>query len=147
MIQRLAFFILVSGLTACSTPDPCEDIKAVLLEQNEAWNNGDLESFFKGYWKSDKVVFAGGGTVHRGYKAMTDRYRKGYPTRERMGKLTFSELKFESITRNQVVVTGRWQLERETDNPGGVFTLIFRKFTDGWKIVHDHTSSERRKEK
>ena len=26
--------------------------------------------------------------------------------------------------------------------PTGLFTLIARKFPDGWKIVHDHTSAE-----
>jgi ketosteroid isomerase-like protein len=35
---------------------------------------------------------------------------------------------------------GKWALAREKDNPKGRFTLIFRKFKDGWKIVHDHTS-------
>jgi len=25
--------------------------------------------------------------------------------------------------------------------PHGLFTLVFRKFPDGWKIIHDHTSS------
>ena len=28
--------------------------------------------------------------------------------------------------------------------PHGVFTLIFRKFPEGWRIVHDHTCSGRR---
>ena len=26
--------------------------------------------------------------------------------------------------------------------PGGLFTVIFRKLPEGWKIVHDHTSAE-----
>ena len=26
--------------------------------------------------------------------------------------------------------------------PGGLFTVILRRFPEGWKIVHDHTSSE-----
>jgi ketosteroid isomerase-like protein len=40
-------------------------------------------------------------------------------------------------------VTGSWELEvaGQEKRPGGVFTLIWRRFGDGWKIVHDHTSS------
>ena len=30
---------------------------------------------------------------------------------------------------------------RRTENEQGRFTLIFRKFPDGWKIIHDHTSA------
>ena len=26
--------------------------------------------------------------------------------------------------------------------PQGLFTLIFRKFPEGWKIVHDHSAGE-----
>jgi hypothetical protein len=26
--------------------------------------------------------------------------------------------------------------------PGGLFTVIFRKLPEGWKIVHDHTSAD-----
>jgi len=26
-------------------------------------------------------------------------------------------------------------------HPGGLFTLVLRKRPEGWRIVHDHTSS------
>jgi ketosteroid isomerase-like protein len=32
-------------------------------------------------------------------------------------------------------------LKREKDEPGGVFTLVWQRFPEGWKIVHDHTSA------
>jgi len=28
----------------------------------------------------------------------------------------------------------------QKDRPDGVFTLIFRKFPAGWKIINDHTT-------
>jgi len=130
----------------CATADPARDkgeILAVLTAQAEAWNRGDLDAFLTGYWRSDRTVFASGDTVHRGFEAMAARYRSAYPTREKMGRLTFSRLEFEQVEGGRAVVTGSWELALEgTDKrPGGVFTLIWRRFGDGWKIVHDHTSS------
>jgi len=81
--------------------------------------------------------------VHRGFDAMARRYKEAYPTREKMGRLSFSSLTFEQLDGDRAVVTGSWELEiaGSDKRPGGVFTLIWRKFDDGWKIVHDHTSS------
>ncbi|MGV6851787.1 MAG: hypothetical protein ACWA5R_06375 [bacterium] len=42
---------------------------------------------------------------------------------------------------NYALVFGRWSLQRETDQPHGLFTLTFEKTVLGWKIIHDHTSS------
>jgi ketosteroid isomerase-like protein len=39
-------------------------------------------------------------------------------------------------------VTTGWQDTLDGKTPHGLFTLLFRKFPDGWKIVHDHTSAE-----
>jgi beta-aspartyl-peptidase (threonine type) len=131
-------------LAGCSTFDPAPEqsqVLKVLSDQAEAWNRGDLDRFLDGYWRSDQTVFAGGGNIHRGFDAMAARYRKTYDTREKMGTLTFDHLKFESIERDRAVVTGSWELQRAADKPGGVFTLILRKFPEGWRIVHDHTSS------
>jgi beta-aspartyl-peptidase (threonine type) len=35
---------------------------------------------------------------------------------------------------------GHWHLKREQGDIGGVFSLVWQKFPDGWKIIHDHTS-------
>ncbi len=131
-------------LAGCASFEPAtvqSEILTVLTDQAEAWNRGDLDRFLDGYWRSGQTVFAGGGDIHRGFDAMAARYRKSYDTPGKMGKLTFANLTFESIERDRAVVTGSWQLQRETDKPGGVFTLIFRKLPEGWRIVHDHTSS------
>lgn len=140
-MRRSALFLVLAG---CATAEPDRrEILAVLAAQAEAWNRGDLDLFLTGYWRSDQTVFASGDKVHRGYQAMADRYRAAYPTREKMGRLTFSNLAFEQLEGDRAVVTGSWELEvaGQEKRPGGVFTLLWRRFADGWKIVHDHTSS------
>lgn len=72
---------------------------------------------------------------------MLDRYRHTYPGRTAMGRLTFSDLEINELSPDAAYILGRWQLDREKDRPGGVFTLIARKFPEGWRIVHDHTSA------
>ncbi|HEY4580254.1 MAG TPA: DUF4440 domain-containing protein, partial [Candidatus Acidoferrales bacterium] len=94
-----------------------------------------------GYWKSEQTAFVGASGVFRGWRALRERYRRSYPDRAAMGKLAFSDLEITVLAPDAVLVLGRWQLERASDHPGGLFTLVARKFPEGWRIVHDHTSS------
>ena len=116
------------------------DIVAVMDAQAAAWNRGDVDGFMRGYWNSSELVFVSGANVTRGWQPTLDRYKKTYNSREKMGTLKFSDLEINVISKNAAVVLGSWALTRKGDNPGGKFTLIFRKFKDGWRIVHDHTS-------
>lgn len=119
-----------------------KDIQALLAKQVEAWNRKDLEGFMEGYWKSDNLTFYSGGVKTSSWQTTIDRYRNRYQSDGReMGHLEFSELAIEVLSSNSAFVRGHWQLKMRDGEPGGLFTLIFRKFPNGWKIVHDHTSS------
>jgi beta-aspartyl-peptidase (threonine type) len=117
-------------------------IREVLDHQTAAWNKGDLEGFMAGYWKSPNLTFFSGGDKTKGWQATIERYRKKYQTGEaKMGKLTFSELEIEVLGPSSAWVRGRWQVARGKETLGGLFTLIFKKLPEGWRIVHDHTSA------
>lgn len=116
------------------------DIVAVMDAQASAWNRGDVDGFMLGYWNSSELLFVSGDGVTRGWQPTLDRYKKNYNSREKMGALKFSDLEINVISKNAAVVLGSWSLTRAADNPKGKFTLIFRKFAEGWRIVHDHTS-------
>lgn len=116
-----------------------DDIIAVMNEQSAAWNRGDIEGFMRGYWNSEKLVFVS-SRVTRGWQPTLDNYKRSYPTKEAMGALTFSDLEVTVLSNDAAVVLGSWSLQRANDNPKGKFTLIFRKFKEGWRIVHDHTT-------
>jgi uncharacterized protein (TIGR02246 family) len=116
-------------------------IRAVLDAQREAWNRGDIEGYMNGYARSDNTVFISGDNVTRGWQTVLARYKKNYDSLDKMGKLTFSQLETTLLANDAAVVIGRWHLLRADDEPQGRFTLIFRKTKQGWKIVHDHTSS------
>lgn len=116
------------------------DIQTVLSDQAAAWNRGDLEGFMAGYWNSPKLVFVSGANVTRGWQPTLDRYKKGYDSREKMGTLSYGDLEIDVLSKDAAVVLGSWSLARAKDNPHGKFTLIFRKFKEGWRIAMDHTS-------
>jgi len=114
-------------------------IEAVLTQQAEAWNKGDIAVFMEHYWKSDELTFSSGGQTTRGWQATKDNYIKRYPTREQMGRLTFTQLEIMPLENTAALVLGRWQLARESP-VGGNFSLVLRRIDGRWLIIHDHTS-------
>lgn len=116
------------------------NIRSEMNKQVDAWNRGSIEGFMEGYWNSPELKFVSGENVTRGWQPTLNRYKKSYDSKAKMGVLTFSDLQIDVLSKDVSVVLGSWSLQRASDNPHGKFTLIFRKFKDGWKIVHDHTS-------
>jgi ketosteroid isomerase-like protein len=116
------------------------EIRAVMAAQVLAWNRGDIDGFMNGYARAETTEFVSGDKLTRGWQTVRDRYKKKYDSREKMGTLTFSELKITPLSSDAALVIGRWKLVRKTDKPQGRFTLLFRRTSAGWRIVHDHTS-------
>ena len=116
-------------------------INTVLEAQQTAWNRSDVDAFLVGYWHSAELTFFGSSGVSRGWDGVLARYKKSYPDRAAMGQLDFSELEFRFLGPDAALVLGRWHLKREKDDIGGVFSLVWQRFPEGWKIVHDHTSA------
>jgi beta-aspartyl-peptidase (threonine type) len=117
-------------------------LEPMLAEQSAAWNRGDIPAFMKAYWNDPKMTFSSGGKTERGWQATLERYKKNYPDQKAMGKLTFSELETTQLDANVALMLGRWKLER--DEPiAGNFSLVWKLTENGWKIVHDHSSSDK----
>ncbi len=143
MKTLFALIILLSGFATVSaqTDRSSNAIRKVMDDQAAAWNRGDLEAFMSiGYWRSENLTFVSGTKVTRGWQQTLDNYKKSYDSRARMGVLTFSDLEITMLGKDSAVVLGSWSLKREKDSPGGKFTLTFRKFKEGWRIILDHTS-------
>lgn len=118
-------------------------ITDVLRTQEAAWNRGDIGEFMFGYWRSRYTEFESDSGIYQGWDDVLKRYEESYPDRTAMGHLTFSGLEIHVLCPNSAYVIGKYRLDRKKDHPQGVFTLIFRKFDDGWKIVNDHTTAFR----
>jgi ketosteroid isomerase-like protein len=139
----LAVTALFGSAAAQSNPQAQAAIEQVLKTQQDAWNRHDLEAFMTGYWNSPELTFFSGANKASGWQAALNRYRKTYQGGgKEMGKLDFSDLLIEPLGNDSAFVRGAWHLTMsDGKTPHGLFTLVFRRFPDGWKIIHDHTSA------
>ena len=137
--------VLIAGaasrLFAAPESGPEAEIRAVLAAQIAAWNRGDVAAFMEGYWKSDRTEFVSARGVSRGWQALLERYRRVYPDQKAMGQLSFSNLEIHVVCADAAYAVGEFHLQREKDQPAGVFTLYFGKVPEGWRIVVDHTTA------
>ena len=139
----IALAVLFAG---CQTPTaPAKhteaEVRAVLDQSVRDWNAGNLAGFMEAYAKSEHTRFASGGDVVLGWQTVFARYQRKYGNRAAMGTLNFSDVDVTALGPDTALAFGRWHLKRDADAPSGLFTLLFRRTPDGWRIVHDHTSS------
>jgi uncharacterized protein (TIGR02246 family) len=118
-----------------------DDVRKLLKDSEDAWNRGDLVTFASFY--DENATFIGREVTHGGPDAIVARYKRGYPTREAMGTLTFSEIEVRSLSEGYALAHGKYSLKRTAAGGGdatGRFTLVLRKTPAGWRIIHDHSS-------
>lgn len=108
--------------------------------QQNAWNEGDLESFMLPYWKSDSLQFIGKRGINYGWQNTLDNYKKSYPDKDAMGRLQFTNLRSEVLDPSHVFIAGKWELFRIADTLSGHYTLLWKNIGRGWVIIADHSS-------
>jgi hypothetical protein len=117
-------------------------LRGLLAAQAADWNRGDIDAFMRGYWNSPETTFAGTSGISRGWQTVLDHYHKNYPDRAAMGHLDFGEIEITPLGNDAALILGRWHLNRDAGPVGGIFTLVARQFPEGWRIIHDHTSTD-----
>lgn len=113
-------------------------ILAVMDAQEQAWSANNLEEFMEGYWKSDSLKFYGSrGIITYGWENTLANYKKGYPTKNESGTLTFTIHDISPISKKSYWVMGEYFLKRNAGDANGIFMIIFKKIQGEWKIVAD----------
>ena len=141
ILTLLAFVALTCTLTAQTTQS-----KAIITVLNQSavdWNHGDLDAFATSYKNSPDILFIG-HKISRGYAQMLATYHSNYPTHEKMGTLSFTQLETQPLDAHFATVTGRFHLERTPaggGNADGFFLLVMENTPTGWKIVRDDSTS------
>lgn len=133
---------IVSGQTGNAKSVVENDIQAVLAKQESDWNEGNIEGFMEGYWKSDSLQFIGKSGLTKGWLATLNGYKKSYPGKAGMGILQFDLLSFQQLSDSSALVIGNYRLRREEKLDKGIFSLVWRKINGQWLIVADHTSGQ-----
>ena len=145
MKNLIIFFLSLAVYFPCfsQTKENNQDliaVRAIMSQQEKAWNEGDIPTFMEGYWQNENLVFTGSKGPTYGYFNTLERYKKSYPDQAAMGKLHFDLLFLKQWDENTIQVVGKFTLVRAQDTPTGHFTLLFRKMEGAWKIVSDHSS-------
>jgi len=122
--------------------DPTLDfdaIKAVMSMQEKAWSAGNLEQFMTGYVNDESLTFIGSRGLSYGWETTLSNYKKGYPDKAAMGKLSFDVLELKSLSPEFCYMIGKFYLKREAEDLSGYFTLLWQKIEGEWKVIADQT--------
>lgn len=146
---RSALVVLIAAAACASAPVvrrfesmDTTAVTDVLARQAAAWNRGDLAGYMDGYAKIDELVFTSGGKVRRGWQQTFDSYQARYAgDKTGMGHLEFGITQVDGLGADGAVVLGTWKLTGSPHPGEGVFTVVLARRPEGWRIVHDHTSS------
>ena len=143
LLLLLGILVMMNLPAGAQDPAPAA-IRKVMEDQQNAWNRHDLEGFMAGYWNSPDLTFFSGARESKGWQAALDRYKQNYQgAGHEMGSLQFSNLRIEMLGPEAAFVRGEFHLTMsDGKTPHGLFTLIFRKLPEGWRIVHDHSAGE-----
>lgn len=141
-------FLVVLFFTSCGTQKTAttnyqiakQEITAMMMQQTKDWSNGDLEGFMQGYIKSDSLKFVGSSGLTYGWQQTLDNYKKGYPTKDYTGTLTFKLRDFDQLANDVFLVIGEFHLKRKVGDANGMFSIILKRINGEWKIIADHSS-------
>ena len=139
MKKLIGFILFIFAGSQLIAQKNSAEVYALMKKQELAWNAGDIEGFMKYYWKNDSLKFIGKSGITYGWQKTLDNYKKNYPDKTAMGKLTFVIKDNEQLSKSSVYIIGSWNLEKEKP-AGGYFTLLWKKIKGEWVIVADHTS-------
>jgi uncharacterized protein (TIGR02246 family) len=141
-------------ITACTEAPPAETAEpdpAVLTIQlarqfqqsAAAWNRGDLDAFMADYIPDSTTTYVGSNGLIHGFDGIRARYAPAFEPGAERDSLRFEDFHVRAIAPSILLVTARYILYRdqETTNSGS-FTLVMEQRLDGWKITHDHSSSD-----
>lgn len=141
-MKRYVFLLMVfCSLTAFAQKKGAAfEVAEVMKAQEKAWNNFDIDGFMAHYWNNDSLMFIGSKGITYSWKQTLANYKKNYNSKELMGVLSFTNYKFEVLSKEAVYVIGKWQINRNETQIGGHYTLLWKKINNKWVIVCDHTS-------
>lgn len=143
-----AALALVFAVALAQAQSPETAIRANMDAQVAAWNRADITAFMQAYEDSPDTTFIG-AQLRKGYRPILQRYQQAYSNAAQMGTLSFTDLDVRMLPSScgqpqYAVVTGRFHLARSTHGEAskddGIFSLLWRKGPQGWKIIVDHTS-------
>jgi uncharacterized protein (TIGR02246 family) len=156
--MRAITLLLAAAVAACRTsgetaPPESNSSTATLATQitsqleraADDWNRGDLEGFLSDYAAESTTTFVDGRRARHGFEFIRQYYAPRFAPGARRDSLRFEEIEARSLRPALALVTARYVLARGgTVTASGPFTLVMEQRPAGWRILHDHSSSDPR---
>lgn len=118
-------------------------VQRMLEESAGEWNRGELAGFMDDYLQSANTTYIGSAGLLSGYESIRARYAPLFEPGAARDSLRFEDVRVRRLAAIEAIATARWILHRgDTITGSGPFTLVLRHTSGGWKIVHDHSSSD-----
>jgi uncharacterized protein (TIGR02246 family) len=107
------------------------------------WNRGDLEGFLSDYAPESTTTFIDGRRARHGFDFIRNNYARWFAPGARRDSLHFEEVEARRLSPTLALVTARFVLQHgDSVSASGPFTLVMERRPEGWKILHDHSSSD-----
>jgi ketosteroid isomerase-like protein len=157
--MRVLTLFLAAALTACRTgagpaaavaprPDAAaltEQMRQQFARSARDWNRGDLDGFMSDYAAESTTTYVDGFRPRQGFDFIRGVYSRRFRPGVERDSLHFEEIAARPLSPALALVTGRFFLQRAgATTASGPFTLVMERRPEGWRILHDHTSSDPR---
>jgi ketosteroid isomerase-like protein len=157
--MRTSMLLLTAAFLGCgsggrpTTASPPPSDTAALTSQVTAqlnraavdWNRGNLEGFLSDYAPESTTSFVDGRRARHGIDFIRRYYTPRFAAGARRDSLRFEEVEARPLSPSLALVTARFILERGgSTTASGPFTLVMEHRPEGWRILHDHSSSDPR---
>ena len=156
--MRAFTLLLAAAMAACRTGSETtasgsnssvvtlvSQITSQLDRAADDWNRGDLERFLSDYAPESTTTFVDGRRARHGFEFIRQYYAPRFAPGAHRDSLRFEEVEARHLRPGLALVTARYVLTRGgVVTASGPFTLVMEQRPAGWRILHDHTSSDPR---
>ncbi len=151
MLRHATTIVLVGMAVACAPSgersegaDPAAfhaAVDSLLSESENSWNGGDLDGFLYWYKRGEQTSFMGAEGPIYGWETIRSRYAPRFEPGADRDSLRFEDLQTRPLAPWLGLATARYVLfQADSITSQGIFTLVLERTTEGWRIIHDHTS-------
>lgn len=123
--------------TISQTGDGAEQqVKAMLKNRADAWNNRNLNRYMEDYRKFDSLRVSFNGQTEKGWDAVRDFFEPKFGPS--MGTLRIDNMKVHMVGDYASIVTADWNLEEENKITNGRMNLVMKKVDAAWRITTEN---------
>jgi len=145
MKKQLLLLLLPVLVWSCATikkesnESYTNEIVALMNQSSQDWNAGNLDAFMALYDTASTFMLSKGPV---GLKGMRENYQKVFFNGDKPKQnLRYEDMEVRPLGKDHALLTGKFVLYGNgLPEKRGIYTLIFVRRGNTWKMLHDHSS-------